>query len=181
MRPSELIDGVIYDMAAPASLHQLIMLQLHLQLAPCVEAHPECEIFLAPCDVHLDRDKWTMVQPDIFIVCDSSQINRKRIEGAPDFVIEVLSPSTRSKDMYLKLQKYKYAGVREYWLVDLKSKYVLVHDLVNDTPQKLYPFKGKIPVLISNGECEIDFDRIYSRLEKYFLMEDEKEKAEDSR
>lgn len=166
-RRVELIDGVIYDMTSPTSIHQLVLLQLYLMLAPCVEEHPECEIFIAPCDVRLDRDNRTMLQPDIFIVCDDEQITKKRIEGAPSFVIEVLSPSTRGNDLFRKLNKYRFAGVREYWIVDPEKLYVLVYDLENEDPPVTYSFHDIVPVRISNGECSVDFNRVFRKIEKY--------------
>ena len=166
-RRVELIDGIFYDMAAPTPVHQIILPQLYLQLASCAEAHPECEVFIAPCDVRLDRDDRTMVQPDVFIICHGDQITRKRIEGAPDFVTEILSPSSRAHDMFRKLNKYRYAGVREYWIVDPDKLQIIVYDLEHDAFPEKYTFKDSVPVLISDGECCVDFQRIYDRIRRY--------------
>ena len=143
-RRVELIDGVIYDMAAPSGMHQ---------------------VFLSPFDVRLDRDNYTMVQPDLLVICGEYDVEGSiRYEGAPDLVIEVLSPSSRSKDQLLKLYKYSNAGVREYWIVDPKYKIVTVHRFEEEeyTPQK-YDFEDKIPVGISDGKCVIDFARVGKR------------------
>ena len=173
-RRVELIEGFIYDMVAPSAVHQLVLLGLALQFAPCVDKHPECELFLAPCDVRLDNDDRTMVQPDLFIICEKDQITRKRINGAPDFVIEILSPSNEKHDLHRKLEKYSYAGVREYWIVHPEKLYILVHDLENNTPPVVYSFRDEIPVGISDGECTIDFKVIYKKIEPY-LQRDESE------
>ena len=166
-RRVELIDGFIYDMAAPTPVHQIILLQLYLQLASCAESHPECEVFVAPCDVRLDNDNWTMVQPDVFIICHGDQITKKRIEGAPDFVIEILSPSSRAHDMFRKLNKYRFAGVKEYWIVDPDRLSIIVYDLEHDAIPEKYSFKDSVPVLISGGECSVDFQKILDKISKY--------------
>ena len=167
----ELIDGVFYDMAAPTAMHQLILGHLFRLFSECAEQHDmPCEVFLSPFDVRLDRDNYTMVQPDILILCEAlDNLTSKRLEGAPDLAVEILSPSTRSKDMILKLYKYQNAGVREYWIVDPKNKTVTVHcfeDEENYDPVK-YTFEDQIPVGISKGECTIDFSRIRGKLLKY--------------
>ncbi|MBQ9061356.1 MAG: Uma2 family endonuclease [Eubacterium sp.] len=166
-RRAELIDGYIYDMSAPRPLHQIILFQLGLQLAACVEKHPACELFIAPCDVRLDMDQWTILQPDLFIVCDDNQITEKRIEGAPGFVVEVLSPSGRVHDLIRKLNKYRLAGVREYWIVDPYHLEILVYYFEMDTHPAKYGFTDTIPVRISEGECSVDFDRIRQKIQPY--------------
>ena len=163
----ELIDGVIYDMSCPLRVHQAILGQLHLQLAPCVEEHPECELFFAPADVRLDNDNRTMVQPDLYIVCGKEETDKRRLNGAPDFVIEILSPSNRAHDMIRKLNKYHNAGVREYWIVDPEKLRVMVYDFTEDIYVKLYSFEDTIPVLISQGECSVDFRKILEKVRKY--------------
>ena len=97
---------------------------------------------------------------DVFVVCDRDKITRKGIYGAPDFVVEVLSKSTKKKDMYIKLMKYMNAGVKEYWMVDPEKKIVLVHDFQNDNDVKIYGFDAGIPVGIFEGDCQIDFREI---------------------
>ncbi len=104
-----------------------------------------------------DSDDRTVVQPDVFILCDLSKLINGWVYGTPDFVLEVLSPSTRKKDMYLKLAKYEHAGVREYWMIDLKIERVLVYFFEDDLKcPVIYGFQDKIPVNIYNGELEID-------------------------
>jgi len=125
----ELIDGIAYMMSAPTLEHQSILGELYLQLATWLKGK-SCKVFLSPCDVCLtglgDEDD-TVVQPDILIVCDESKLDKKRCNGAPDMVIEILSPSTSKRDLFIKLEKYQNAGVREYWIVDPDAKSVHVH------------------------------------------------------
>lgn len=157
----ELIDGVIYDMASPRMIHQLIAGQIYAQLLSCIAGHnPDCVPFIAPADVQLDCDSRTMLQPDVFVMCDRSRILDTHIYGAPDFVVEILSKSTRSKDMGIKQQKYDRAGVREYWIVDPDKKKVIVYIYGDDPDINIYGFTDTIPVAVSKGGCEIDFGKI---------------------
>lgn len=159
----ELIDGVFYDMGAPRMDHQLAAGQIHAMLLTYITQNKgTCVPFIAPADVQLDCDDRTIVQPDIFVVCDRSRINGARLYGAPDFVIEILSPSTSRKDRYIKLSKYKFAGVREYWLVDLRKQVVIVNefDANDDDRVSIYSFSDQVPVGIYNGECRVDFAQI---------------------
>jgi Uma2 family endonuclease len=169
-RRVELIDGVIYDMSAPAIIHQKILGELFILFRECMDWHEgNCEVYLSPCDVRLDRDNRTMVQPDLLVVCEEYDIGAKAFDGAPDLTLEILSPSTRSKDMLLKLYKYANAGVREYWIVDPDQQTVLVYDLGHENyyPEK-YSFEDRIPILISGSECSIDFSRIMRGIERYY-------------
>lgn len=166
----ELIDGVFYDMGAPALVHQKILGDLYILFRECADRHGmPCEVYLSPCDVRLDMDNYTMVQPDLLVICREYDIRAIRYEGAPDLVVEILSPSTRSKDMFLKLYKYQNAGVREYWVVDPKHRKVTVHYFETDEYQsKTYDFNSEIPIEISHGECSIDFSKIMDGLKKYY-------------
>ena len=162
-RRVELIDGKFYDMTAPTVRHQSILGDLHILFRECVAAHDmPCRVTFAPCDVRLDRDRYTMVQPDLIVSCHEEEDTEDRYyEGAPDLLVEVLSPSTRSKDMLLKLYKYHNAGVREYWIVDPSKQSVTVHYFEEEEyePRK-YDFDAEIPVNISQGKCSIDFSRV---------------------
>lgn len=161
-RRVELIDGVIYDMGAPTTIHQMICTAIWRELIEYIEAKKgECLPFVSPIDVQLDRDDKTMVQPDVLVVCDREKVIKRCIYGAPDFIVEILSLSSRKKDMFTKLAKYKEAGVREYWLVDPDKKQVLVYDLEHEELPIIYGFDSKVPVMIFDGECEMDFAEIY--------------------
>lgn len=167
-RRVELIDGVFYDMASPGRLHQAILGQLYLQFTPCVEKHPECELFFAPADVCLDNDDYTMVQPDLYINCTQKDDDKRRLNGAPDLAVEILSPSSRTHDMFRKLSKYRFAGVREYWIIDPEKQRVIVYVFERDDTPVIYTFHDTVPVGISEGDCSIDFEKIFQKVEKYF-------------
>lgn len=157
----ELIDGFIYDMAAPTTGHQAIGGFIYKMLLDHVLAHGgSCMPLMSPVDVQLDEDDKTIVQPDVLIVCDRKRFQNGRVFGAPDFLAEVLSPSTRRKDMTLKHYKYARAGVREYWIIDPEKKKVVVYDLEHCEIPVVYGFQDKVPVRIWNNECEIDFSLI---------------------
>ena len=169
-RRVELIDGYFYDMTGPTYTHQLIVGQIHFQLLSQAEKHTcPCYPFISPADVQLDCNEWTVVQPDVLVVCDLSKIQHGRYFGAPEFVVEVLSPSTRNKDMFLKGGKYQRGGVKEFWMVDPRGERVTVYDFrETDTRITIYGFDDKVPVLISDGSCRVDFARIKKMLEEMF-------------
>ena len=165
----ELIDGVFYDMGAPSSLHQIISMQLSVELNLIIRKNKgTCSVFAAPFDVQLDKDDKTMVQPDIMVICKKSRFTKDRAIGAPDLVIEILSPSTKNKDMRIKLKKYESAGVREYWIVNPEARVVIVYNFEAENLTGMYTFKDKIPVGIWDGKYAIDFSVIESEMEKYF-------------
>ena len=162
----ELIDGVIYNFAAPTWEHQDIIGEVAFELKKYIREHKgRCRVGASPVDVQLDRDNKTMVQPDILVICKSEQITKQRIVGAPDMVIEVLSDSTRKKDMGIKLSKYTQAGVREYWIIDPKKERVIVYDIENDMDIALYTFDNQVPVRIFGGDCIVDFKAIKEYIE----------------
>ncbi len=153
----ELIDGVIYDMSAPSLIHQSVAGEIYRQIANFIYEHNgKCKPFIAPVDVQLDCDNKTMLQPDIMIVCDQNKITTECVVGAPDFVLEVLSPATRSKDCIKKLNKYMEAGVQEYWLVDIKQQKVIVYQFESETYPIIYGWDQAIPVGIYEGKLLID-------------------------
>lgn len=171
-RRVELIDGVIYDMAAPTSAHQLIAGLIYAKLLMHVLGRQgECLPMISPLDVQLDCDDKTMIQPDVVIVCDRDKVIQRCVYGAPDFIIEVLSSSSVKRDTVIKLNKYLNAGVREYWMIDPKQRKVLVYNFESGQYPTIYGFDSKIPVAIWNGECEIDFEEVYEHIR--FLYERE--------
>ena len=158
---AELIDGVIYLMTAPLSEHQLAVGEIYHQLKSCAEEHDmPCIPAIAPFDVQLDKDEKSMLQPDVMIACDEELMQRRGIYGAPEFVLEVLSPSTRSKDQVIKLKKYQEAGCEEYWIVDIENRRVLVYLFKDENWPDIYSFDDRVPVGISEGLCEIDFTKV---------------------
>ncbi len=129
---AELIDGEVFLMAPPSSTHQEISMEIARQLANFLEGK-RCKVYPAPFGVRLfekdgeaPEDVDTMVEPDISVVCDKSKIDQHGCKGAPDLVMEILSPSTRRHDRLVKLNLYQRAGVREYWIVDPENKAVQV-------------------------------------------------------
>lgn len=172
-RRAELIDGIFYDMTAPKPVHQLISGRIYMALCTYVtEKSGTCVPIMSPIDVQLDCDEKTMVQPDLLVVCDRSRILDHCILGAPDFVIEILSKSTKRRDLFIKADKYLNAGVREYWVIDPDKKMVVKYDFANDNYPVIYGFDTEVPVSIFQGECMIDFKEIYRYVE--FLYEERK-------
>lgn len=167
-RRAELIDGVIYDMSTPSIPHQLIVGEVFAQIREYIRKNKgKCLPVIAPSDVQLDKDNKTMVQPDVMIICDQEKIHHFGVFGAPDFVLEVLSPSTRKKDLTLKLSKYIEAGVREYWIIDPKKKILLVYDFAEEGLPCIYPLEGKVGLVIYEGKLKIDLEVIAEIIEKY--------------
>lgn len=170
-RRAELIDGVIYDMSAPTIIHQKISLEISVRLHAFIsQKKGACMVFSAPVDVQLDCDEKTMVQPDVLVVCDCEKIVPIHVYGAPDRIMEILSPATRKIDMNIKHSKYAAAGVREYWLIDPDKKKVVVYDLENEELPVVYGFENRVPVGIFQEECEIDFSEIYESV-KFLYQE----------
>lgn len=130
----ELIDGQAWAMSpAPSTLHQRVSLRLAHLLYDAL-ARRGCEIFAAPFDVRLplgeesDDDITTVVQPDLVVICDPTRLDRRGLRGSPDWVIEILSPSSASHDCIRKLALYERVGVREYWIVHPEYRLVTVYD-----------------------------------------------------
>ena len=124
----ELIDGQFYDLPSPRISHQRIISNILVKIMNYINDHSgNCLALSSPVGVRLDCDEYTEVQPDIIVVCDEEKIQDRFIWGAPDFVLEVISPSTKSRDYFLKARKYTNAGVREYWIIDFKDEKVTVY------------------------------------------------------
>lgn len=157
----ELIDGVFYDMGAPTTFHQRFAGEIHRQIANYIYANNgSCQPYISPIDVQLDMDDDTMVQPDVIIVCDRDRIKRQVVFGAPDFVCEIISPSTKRKDYTIKMNKYLNAGVKEYWIVDPYKGYVLVYYFEDVDCPKIYPFGTSVPVNLYEGNLVIEFEHM---------------------
>ena len=157
----ELIDGYFYDMAGPKIRHQQIAGELFISLTLQIrEKGGSCQVFMSPVDVYLCEDQQTVVQPDVQIVCDPSKITEKSIVGAPDFVLEVISPSTGFKDYTIKLHKYQEAGVREYWIADPIKKRLMIFYFEGEEVPQILPLEGQAALRIFGGEVTVDLDRI---------------------
>lgn len=163
-RRVELIDGVFYDMSAPSTHHQIMSFELGYQFRKYIdEKGGNCMPFMAPTDVQLDSDDRTMVQPDVVVLCDLRKLTGHCIVGAPDFVAEILSPATKNRDAFLKLVKYREAGVREYWMVDIEKERVVVYFFEEDDLPVIYSAADSIPVGIYEGKLQITMEDIFSK------------------
>lgn len=166
--PMELIDGVFYDMGAPLLVHQDLAGLIFRQLADQLdEKGGPCKAYLSPVDITLGEDRKTIVQPDVFILCDSSKRRRWGIKDAPEFILEILSLSTRRKDMTVKYRKYKECGVREYWMMDIQERRMIICDLEGGKPERIVPLEGKEGLLIYQGEVKLDLDAMKALIEEY--------------
>ena len=160
-QPVELIDGVFYDMTAPRKIHQLIAGEIYRQMANfLIEKNGPCLVFIAPHDVRLDQDDRTMVQPDLLVICRKEDLRSSYTDGAPDFVLEVISPSTGRKDYIIKLNKYRNAGVREYWILDPYQKILLTYEFEKSDIPVIHGLDDPVPVGIWNGALVMDLKHI---------------------
>lgn len=146
---AELIDGRMYAMAPPSRMHQKLSMALSAAIYNYIRSHNgECEVYPAPFAVRLFGDDKTYIEPDISVICDKHKLTDKGCSGAPDWIIEILSPGTWLHDIYRKLELYRAAGVREYWILDPKGGSAIVHAFPES---REYTFDDKIPVSIYPG------------------------------
>ena len=149
---AELIDGQIYDMAPPSRIHQKITGEIYAEIRNYIKRNDgKCEVYLAPFAVFLNEDDRTYVEPDISVICDSDKLNEKGCNGAPDWIIEVVSPSSQHMDYMTKLFKYRTAGVKEYWIVNPATETVQTYCFGEKEDSGQYAFKEEIPVSIYLG------------------------------
>lgn len=142
---AELIDGQMYMMAPPNTMHQRIVMNLSAEIRDHIRKRGgSCEVFPSPFAVFLNADNINYVEPDISVICDKNKLTEKGCSGAPDWVIEIVSPSTRTIDYGIKLFKYRTAGVREYWIVNPMTRTVNVYDLEFDNGTSQYSFDEEI-------------------------------------
>jgi len=151
----ELIYGEAFAMAARSFRHQAVLGALFYQFYSYLRGKP-CQVFIAPCDVRLfyeeDESDDTVVQPDIVVICDKDKIAEESCHGAPDLVIEILSPSNSATEMERKFLLYREAGVREYWIVDSKNNILRVHCFQDsDISTNTYKSADTVPVAILPG------------------------------
>ena len=148
---AELIDGQIYYMAPPGRTHQKLSMALSNEISAYIrENGGDCEIYPAPFAVFLNEDDFNYVEPDISVICDVEKLDEKGCHGAPDWVIEIVSPASRKMDYYKKLFQYPMAGVREYWVVDPDRHMVTVYNFEQDNMEE-YAFDKEIPVGVYEG------------------------------
>lgn len=141
---AELIDGKIYNMAPPSRNHQKLLNYINTEINLYLrKGNGRCEVYPAPFAVFLNEDKINYVEPDISVVCDNNKLNEKGCNGAPDWIIEIVSPGSRRLDYLTKLFKYRTAGVREYWIVDREKNRILVYYFEGDTIDE-YTLQDKV-------------------------------------
>lgn len=159
---AELIDGKLYNMAPPSYKHQLIVGGLTQVLRNHVDANGgPCKVIPAPFAVNLFNDKATYLEPDVSVICDSSKLDDRGCNGAPDLVVEVVSPSSRRMDCLIKATRYEQAHVREYWIVDPMEEQTIVYRY--DSEQgwaTTYPFDKPIPVGIWDGALKVQVSKL---------------------
>ena len=156
---AELIDGHIYNMAPPTPSHQRIVSRLNQVIANYIDTHNgRCEVYPAPFAVFLNTDDMNLVEPDISVICDPDKIDDRGCQGAPNWVIEIVSPGSRRMDYFTKVFKYRTAGVREYWIVDPEKNRITVWNFEkNDNIE--YSFTDFVASGIYPGFC-IDFGKL---------------------
>lgn len=143
---AELIDGHIYSMAPPTRKHQRIAGELFAIILEYIKRkNGICEVNIAPFAVFLNEDDINYVEPDISVICDPNKLTDKGCSGAPDWILEIVSPSSRRMDYYTKLFKYRTAGVREYWIVDPEKNRILVYDFESENTGD-YSFADSVKV-----------------------------------
>ena len=169
----ELIDGEAFLMApAPLIEHQEVAGEVYYQLRNQLDGQP-CRPYIAPVDVRLPRADEadaaidTVVQPDVLVVCDPAKIDRRGVRGAPDWLLEVLSPSTAAHDQIAKRRTYERAGVREYWLVHPGDRTLTIYVLDNGQYGRpdIYELKDETPIGVLPG-VSIAWDALIERLPK---------------
>lgn len=156
---AELIDGQMYMMAPPSRIHQKIVSYLHLEIGNYIQRKGgSCEVYPAPFAVFLNADDKNYVEPDISVICNPDKLTNKGCTGAPDWVIEIVSPNSRRMDYYTKLFKYRAAGVREYWIVDPDKSRILVYNFESEDVWD-YSFSESVKAGISE-DFFIDFSQL---------------------
>ena len=160
---AELVDGHIYYMAPPSRKHQRLLLSLSRAIAAYIDQKGgNCEIDIAPFAVFLNQDAKNYVEPDICVICDNNKLTDNGCVGAPDWIIEIVSPSSHRMDYYTKLFKYRTAGVREYWIVDPDKNRILVYNFEQENVEE-HSFHDIIKAGIYD-DCFIDFSKLSFQL-----------------
>ena len=149
---AELIDGQLYNMAPPSRIHQKLVMKLSTSIQQHIDSKGgSCEVYPAPFAVNLNADDKTYVEPDIAVICDKNKLTDRGCSGAPDLVIEIVSPSSRKMDYSTKNALYSDAGVREYWIVDPAKERTTIYRYEEDAAPIIVPFDMPIAVGIYSG------------------------------
>ncbi len=165
----ELIDGEFFAQSAPSTTHQRISMQLSGQLWTQLKGR-RCQPYASPIDVLLKRsveasddDAGTVLQPDLLIVCDPAKITSRYLRGAPEFVLEILSPATARHDQVVKLRLYEQHGVQEFWTLDPDTRVLMIY--TQDRPNHYGPTRvleatGKTPLTVVD-DVVVDWDEVF--------------------
>ena len=149
---AELIDGQLYMMTPPNRRHQELVVELSSAILQHIRRkNGSCKVYPAPFAVFLNADDKTYVEPDISVICDQNKLDDRGCKGAPDWIIEIVSPSSRRMDYSTKNTLYSEAGVREYWIVDPEKERVTVYHYEEDDAPTIFLFTQPIPVGIFEG------------------------------
>jgi Uma2 family endonuclease len=142
---AELINGQIYNMAPPSRIHQKITVELCTIINNHIKSkNGTCQVYTSPFAVNLDANDKNWVEPDISVICDSSKLTDRGCSGAPDLIIEILSPSSRKMDYITKNALYSDAGVKEYWIVDPRKEITVVYYFEEDAAPTIYSFNSPV-------------------------------------
>lgn len=154
---AELIDGEMFRMDAPMTVHQRLLMELAFEIKLYIRNRKgKCEVLPAPYGVYIKKDRRNFVEPDISIICDKGKIDAKGCQGAPDWIIEIVSPSSEKMDYERKVELYRESGVREYWIADAERQTVTVYDFEHEKEAVRYAFIERIKAGI--------FDDLYLNL-----------------
>lgn len=138
---AELIDGEMYMMAPPNRIHQKLSGNLYAKIHAYIDSHNgSCDIYAAPFAVFLNADDKTCVEPDISVICDMNKLDDRGCSGAPDWIIEIVSPSSRKMDYLTKASRYRDAEVREYWIIDPAKERTTVYFFEQDDAPVIHLF-----------------------------------------
>ncbi len=160
---AELIHGHIYDMAPPSRIHQELVSQFTKIIGQYIDkSNGSCKVYPAPFAVFLNQDDKTYIEPDISVICDKTKLTDKGCSGAPDFIIEIVSPASRKMDYSTKNALYSDSGVREYWIVDPEKKRSTIYRYEEDSAPAIFSFDQTITVGIY-GNLNINIHEILEK------------------
>lgn len=158
---AELINGQIYAMAPPSRLHQKISGGLYAAFYNYIRAHAgNCEVYPAPFAVNLDAEDKNWVEPDISVICDKSKLTDRGCLGAPDLIVEIVSPSSRKMDYVWKTNIYLDAGVREYWIVDPAKSCTTKYYFEEDSAPVIIPFSAELKAEIYQSQLSLCIEEL---------------------
>ena len=157
---AELLDGEMFIMATPTTTHQAISMWLSVEVFMKIsDKGGKCKAFAASIAVYIKDDDKNFVEPYILVVCGKDKLDNKGCHGAPDWIVEIVSPSSKRMDYYRKLTTYAEAGVREYWVIDISRRSIIVHRLEQSDIPEIHSFSDVIKVSVLE-DFEIDFSKM---------------------